>query len=81
VACAGEDSGEALRRWRSFLATRGAALEHELASGGTATAASGGRENRGGRKGEGGILGSYLQLQELQGLHCKTKLPTILKLK
>jgi hypothetical protein len=30
----------------------------------------GGRENRGGRKG-GGILGSYLQLQELQGLQCK----------
>jgi hypothetical protein len=40
----------------------------------------GSRENRGGRKGKN-ILGSYLQLQELQGLHCKTKLPTILKLK
>jgi hypothetical protein len=33
------------------------------------------------RKEKGGILGSYLQLQELQELHCKTKLPTILKLK
>jgi hypothetical protein len=35
-------------------------------------------------EGEGGggeILGSYLQLQELEGLHCKIKLPTILKLK
>jgi hypothetical protein len=42
VACAGEDSGEALRRWQSFLATRGAALEHEPASGDTATASSGG---------------------------------------
>jgi hypothetical protein len=42
VACAGEESGEALRRWQSFLATRGAALEQELASSGMATAASGG---------------------------------------
>jgi hypothetical protein len=42
VACAGEDSGEALRRWQSLLATRGVALEQELASGGAATAASGG---------------------------------------
>jgi hypothetical protein len=41
VACAGEDSGEALRLRQSFLATRGAALEQELASGGVATAASG----------------------------------------
>jgi hypothetical protein len=34
-------------------------------------------------EGEGGgeILGFYLQLEELQGLHCKMKLPTILKLK
>jgi hypothetical protein len=79
VACAGEDNGEALRWWPSSLATRGAALEQELASGGMATAASGGRENRGGRK--GGILGSYLQLQKLQGFYCKIKLPTILKLK
>jgi hypothetical protein len=42
VACAGEGSGEALRQWQSFLATRGAALEQELASGGAATVASGG---------------------------------------
>jgi hypothetical protein len=42
VACAGEDSGEALRQWQSFLATRGATLEQELASGSAATAASGG---------------------------------------
>jgi hypothetical protein len=85
VACAGEGNGEALRRWQSFLATRGAVLEQELASGSAATAASGGavaaaekteEEERG-----GGILGSYLQLQELQGLQCKTKLLTILKLK
>jgi hypothetical protein len=40
VACAGEDSGEALRRCQSFLATLGAALEQELASGGMATVAS-----------------------------------------
>jgi hypothetical protein len=33
-------------------------------------------EERGGE-----ILGSYLQLQEPQGLHCETKFPTILKLK
>jgi hypothetical protein len=69
VACAGEDSGEALRRWQGFLATRGAALEQELASGGAAMAASGGaaaaaekteEEERGKN-----IPGSYLQLQEL----------------
>jgi hypothetical protein len=36
VARAEEDSGEALRRWPSFLATRGAVLEQELASGGRA---------------------------------------------
>jgi hypothetical protein len=42
VACAGEDSGEALRRCQSFLVTRGAALEQELASSGAATVASGG---------------------------------------
>jgi hypothetical protein len=36
VARAGEDSGEALRRWPCFLAMRGAALEQELASGGAA---------------------------------------------
>jgi hypothetical protein len=53
MACAREDSGEALRRWQSFLATRGVALEQELASGGAATAASGGKENRGRRKGRG----------------------------
>jgi hypothetical protein len=41
VARAGEDSGEALRWWLSSLATRGAALEQELASGGVATATSG----------------------------------------
>jgi hypothetical protein len=34
VAHAGEDSGEALRRWPCSLAMRGAALEQELASGG-----------------------------------------------
>jgi hypothetical protein len=33
-------------------------------------------EERGGE-----ILGSYLQLQELQGLHYEIKFPTILKLK
>jgi hypothetical protein len=37
----GRGQREALRRWQSFLATRGAALEQELASGGAATAASG----------------------------------------
>jgi hypothetical protein len=66
VASAGEDSGEALRRWPSSLATRGAVLKQELASGGAATAACGGaaaaaeeteEEERGGE-----ILGSYLQL-------------------
>jgi hypothetical protein len=41
VACAGEDSGEVMRRWQSFLATRGVAPEQELASGGAATATSG----------------------------------------
>jgi hypothetical protein len=41
VACAGEDSGEALRRWQGFLATRGVALEQELPSGGAATTANG----------------------------------------
>jgi hypothetical protein len=41
MARAGTDSGEVLRRWPSFLATRGAALEQELASGDAATAASG----------------------------------------
>jgi hypothetical protein len=84
VACAGEDSGKALRRWPSSLATRGVVLKQELASGGGATAASRSaaaaaeeteEEERGGE-----ILGSYLQLQELQGLHCETKFPTILKL-
>jgi hypothetical protein len=85
VACAGEDSGKALRRWPSSLAMRGAVLKQELASSGAAMAASGGTaaaaeetedEERGGE-----ILGSYLQLQELQGLHSETKFPTILKLK
>jgi hypothetical protein len=42
MACAGEDSGEVLRWWPSFLATRGAALEQELPSGDAATVASGG---------------------------------------
>jgi hypothetical protein len=42
MACAGEGSREALRRWQSFPATCGAVLEQELASGGAATAASGG---------------------------------------
>jgi hypothetical protein len=60
-------------------------MKQELALGSVATAASGGaavaaeeteEEERGGE-----ILGSYLQLQELQGLHCETKFPTILKLK
>jgi hypothetical protein len=64
VARAGEDSGETLRRWPSFLAMRGAALKQELALGGAATAASGSataaaeeieEEERGGE-----ILGSYL---------------------
>jgi hypothetical protein len=68
VAYAGEGSGEALRRWQSFLAKRGAALEQELASGGTATAASGGADAAAEKTEEeerGKILGSYLQLQEL----------------
>jgi hypothetical protein len=85
VACAGEDSGKVLRRWLSSLATRGAVLKQELALSGAAIAASSGaaavaeeteEEERGGE-----ILGSYLQLEELQGLHCETKFPTILKLK
>jgi hypothetical protein len=64
VACVGEDSGEALRRWQSFRATRGAALEQELASGGVATAASGSAAAAAEKteEGEGGILGSYPQL-------------------
>jgi hypothetical protein len=36
VACAREDSGEALRRWPSSLATGGVVLKQELASGGAA---------------------------------------------
>jgi hypothetical protein len=60
-------------------------LKQELASGSAVTAASGSaaaaaekteEEERGGE-----ILGSYLQLQELQGLHYERKCPTILKLK
>jgi hypothetical protein len=69
VACAGEDSWEALRRWQSFLATRGAAREQELAWGGAATAASGSTAASAERTEEeergAGILGSCLQLQEL----------------
>jgi hypothetical protein len=41
VACVGEGSGEALRWWQSFLATRGAVLVQELAPGGAAPADSG----------------------------------------
>jgi hypothetical protein len=55
VACAGEDSGEALRRWLSSLATRVAALEQELASSGVATtASSGGRKTEEEERGGGG---------------------------
>jgi hypothetical protein len=85
VARAGADSGEALRRWPSSLVTRGAALEQEMASGGPTTVASGSAaaaaEKTEEEESGGEILGSYLQLQELQGLHYKTKLPTILELK
>jgi hypothetical protein len=42
MASVEEDSMEALRRWQSLLATRGAALEQELALGDAAMAASGG---------------------------------------
>jgi hypothetical protein len=42
VACTGEDSEEALRRWQSLLATRGVVLEQELASSSAATTANGG---------------------------------------
>jgi hypothetical protein len=84
VGCAGEDSGEVLRRWPGSLATRGVVLKQELALGVMATVASGGNaaaveeteeEERGGE-----ILGSYLQLQELPGLHYEIIFPTILKL-
>jgi hypothetical protein len=54
VACAGEGSGEALRRWQSLLATLGAALEQELALGGVATAASGCGSREKTEEGEGG---------------------------
>jgi hypothetical protein len=75
VARTEEDNREALRRWPSSLATRGAALEQELASGGAATAASGGaaaaaeeteEEERGG-------VGADVQFQKLQGPRCKTR--------
>jgi hypothetical protein len=72
VARVEEDNGEALRRWPSSLATRGAALEQELASGGAATAASGGaaaaaeetqEEERGG--GGQGVMCSFKNSRDL----------------
>jgi hypothetical protein len=75
MARAEEDSGEAMRRWASSLATRGTALEQELASGGVVTAASGGAtaRQRGSRGRRGGAPGAAVQFQKFQGPRCKTR--------
>jgi hypothetical protein len=66
----GEGQQEELRRWASSGATRGAALEQEIASGGTARGSvavlSRGREGgRGGRR--RGVPGANLQFPKIPG--------------
>jgi hypothetical protein len=75
VACLGRASREGLRRWASSGATRGAALEQEVASGGAARrpAAALLRGRGGAEEGERGRQGLRCKLEKLQGPRCTVK--------